>query len=153
MNVPSISEDLQKRAGKGMELSNDAAIVAALANNLVATGFGQSMLAAGDKVVAVKGMVRVKSQIKGQQQPIEYLAVVVGTDKGVEKLAAFSSLLRRRPGATTNHGIFAEDAFAKAVNYADVYTALVANPSFTVATVERNIEFPFGKASVYTTTR
>lgn len=153
MNVASVSEDLQRRAGKGMELSNDAAIVAALANNPVATSFGQSMLAAGDRVVAVKGMVQVKSQIQGQQQPIEYLAVIVGTDKGVEKLAAFSSLLRRRPGATTNHGIFAEDAFVKAVNYADVYTALVANPNFTVTAVERNMEFPFGKASVYTISR
>lgn len=152
INVSSISEDLKKRAGKNMSFVTDAEKVKELASNLVPSGFGQSMLAKGDRVQAVKGLVLVKSTIKGQPEPIEYLAFVVDAN-GVEKLVAVSSLLRRKPGATANHGIFAEEAFAKAVTIENVYDALIANPVFTVTDVHRNMEFPSFKASVYETSR
>ena len=147
-----ISDDLKKRAGT-MKFETNEDVVKEMASNLVASGFGQSMLAKGDRVVSVHGMVQVESTIKGQKEPIKYLAVVVKTDKGVEKIAAFSSLLRRKPNAEANHGIFAEDRFAKAVNYVDVYNALIENPNFQVVDVLRNQEFTFGKASVYETGR
>jgi len=147
-----ISEDLKKRLGNAT-LVNDEGIVTTAANNLVATGFGQSMLAKGDRVVSVHGLVQVETKIRGQQEPVKYLAVVVHTDKGIEKIAALSSLMRRKPGEVTNHGIFAEEKFMKAVNYADVYGALEENPNFIVSDVLRNQEFPFGKASVYVTSR
>lgn len=152
MYAKEISPDLQKRAGN-MKLVNDENTVKELASNLVASGFGQSMLTKGDRVVSVHGLVQVESKIRGQQEPIKYLAVIVKTDKGVEKLAACSSLLRRKPGATTNHGIFAEEKFAKAINYVDFYNALAENPNFTVSDILRQQEFPFGKANVYETSR
>ena len=152
MICTSISDDLRKRSGN-MEFVTVPETVNALSANLVASGFGQSMLKEGDRVTAVKGLVAVKSKIKGQQEPIEYLAVVVTTSTGVDKIAACSSLIRRKPGAEVNHGIFAEEAFAKAVNYKDLYDALAVNPNFTVTKVLRNQEFPFGKASVYETSR
>ena len=153
MNVSSVSDDLKKRAGKNMEFLTDANKIKELANGLVPSGFGQSMLQKGDRVQAVKGLVLVKSVIKGQTEPIEYLAFVVEVQNSVEKIVAVSSLLRRKPGATANHGVFAEEAFAKAVTIENVYNALVANPNFTVTDVHRNMEFPSFKASVYETNR
>lgn len=152
MICPTISDDLKKRSGN-LEFLNNEAAVKGLSGNLLASGLGQSMLKAGDRVVAVKGLTVVKSKIRGQQEPIEYLAVIVSTDKGIEKMAACSSLIRRKPGAEQNHGIFAEESFAKAVNYEDFYAALIVNPVFTVTAVLRNQEFPGFKASVYETTR
>jgi len=152
MYATTISDDLRKRAGS-MKIDNSENVVKELASNLVASGFGQSMLTKGDTVVSVHGLVEVTSTIKGQKDPIKYLAVIVKTSGGVEKLAACSSLLRRKPGAESNHGIFTEDKFAKAVNYIDIYNALAENPNFTVSDVLRNQEFTFGKASVYVTTR
>lgn len=153
MNVNSVSDDLKKRAGKNMEFLTDANKIKELANGLVPSGFGQSMLQKGDRVQKVNGLVLVKSVIKGQPEPIEYLAFVVEVQNSVEKIVAVSSLLRRKPGATANHGVFAEEAFAKAVTIENVYNALVANPVFTVTDVHRNMEFPSFKASVYETSR
>jgi hypothetical protein len=153
VGTASISEDLKKRAGKNMSFVTEIDKIKELASNLVPSGFGQSMLAKGDRVQAIKGLVLVKSTIKGQPEPIEYLAFVVEVQGAVEKLCAVSSLLRRKPGATANHGIFAEENFAKAVTIENVYDALVANPVFTVTDVLRNMEFPSFKASVYETSR
>jgi hypothetical protein len=149
----NVSEDLKKRAGNNMSFVTDEKKIKELASNLVPSGFGQSMLAKGDRVQSVEGLVVVKSAIKGQPEPIEYLSFIVKVQGGVEKLVAVSSLLRRKPGATANHGIFAEEAFKIAVTIKDVYEALVANPSFIVTDILRNMEFPSFKASVYETSR
>lgn len=150
--VAQVSADLQKRAGS-MILSANEAQIQELAKNLVSTGMGQSMLAKGDRVVAVNGMVIVTSKIRGQKDPIQYLALVVKTDQNVEKVTSFGSLLRREPGAEKNHGIFAEPQFENAVNYIDVYDKLAANPNFVVTDVKRNVQFPTFTASVYMTSR
>jgi hypothetical protein len=152
MVAKSITEDLRKRAGN-MILTNVEAEIEQMSKNLVSTGYGQSMLAKGDRVVAVDGMVAVTSQIRGQKDPVKYLALVIKTDKGVDKITSFASLMRRKPNATTNHGIFAEPQFETAVNYKDVADKLAANPNFVVADVERNVQFPGFTASVYTTSR
>lgn len=153
MNQYTVGADLIKRAGKGMKFNSDPARITELAGGLVPTGFGQSMLAMNDRVQAINGLVEIESTVKSQAEPIKYLAISVTVQNNVEKIVAVSSLLRRKVGATVNHGIFAEDAFTKAITVEDFYNTLIANPGFTVSNVLRNQEFPFGKASVYETVR
>lgn len=156
MIITSIPESI-KRLMPSSTFITDAAAVNEMAARVVGGGLGASFLKKGDTVTGLKGMVKISSPQRGQQDPIEYLALVVDCrqeDGAVkEKLIAFSTLLRRQPNANTYHGIFAEDQFKTLENYQQVYNALAANPNFRVTEVTRGVEFPQFKATVVMTSR
>lgn len=156
MNVVTPGESI-KRLMPTATFVTDPQLVKEMAQRVVGSGMGASFLRKGDTVISLKGVVRVSSPRSGQQEPIEYLAIVVDVQEEggaiKEKLAAFSTLIRRRPGADKYHGIFAEPQFEKLENYEQMYDAMLANPRFKVSNVERNVEFPTFKATVMDTVR
>lgn len=155
-----ISTSIPESIKRLMPTSNfvlDPAAVNEMAARVVGGGLGASFLKKGDTVTGLKGMVKIVSPQRGQQTPIEYLAIIVDCrqeDGAVkEKLIAFSTLLRRQPNANVYHGIFAEDQFKTLENYQQVYNALALNPNFKVTEVTRGVEFPSFKATVINTSR
>ena len=156
MNIIAPGEGVKKLMPNA-QFVVDASQVQALAERVVGSGLGASFLRKGDLVIAVKGLTKVISPRPGQQDPIEYLAVVFDVQEPdgaiKEKIAAFSTLLRRKPGANTYHGIFAEPQFEKVENYVQAFDTLAMNPRFRVADVVRNVEFPTFKATVLETVR
>lgn len=156
VTVNQISEELRKLMPNAKFAATEAEI-AEMAKNVVGTGLGQSTLQKGDNVTEVVGMTVVETKITGNPEPIKYIGLVVNCTtadgRNRQKITSFSGLLRRKPGSTDMHGIFAEDKFKTCTNYNEVFQALKQNDKFRVSDVIRNMEFPGFKASVYETTR
>lgn len=156
MIVKEISAEL-KAMMPNVKFITDTTEIETMVKNLVGSGIGAGSLKQGDRIIGVHGVTVIETKITGQAQPVKYLALVVrvrATDgKETDKAVSFAAITRRKPGATENHGIFAEEQFKNCVNYQEVYDVLVRNPNFSVTEILRNQEFPTFKATVYVTGR
>lgn len=151
-----ISEELKRLMPKARFSENEESIKE-LVKGLVASGLGQSSLQKNDEVVNIKGMTAITVDIKGQQNPVEYLALVVDVKKPdgsiKERATSFGALMRRKPGATKYHGVFEDSRFDNVENYQQAFDKLKEIGSFKVVDIHKQMDFGTFKANVYETAK